>query len=38
MYEVEHIPTTFLLDSSGKIVAKDLRGNELRQKVIELLK
>ena len=37
MYKVEQIPTTFLLDSNGVIVAKDLRGDELKAKVMELL-
>lgn len=37
-YGVQQIPTTFVLDASGKIVAKDLRGEELKAKVIELLK
>ena len=37
LYNVEQIPTTFILDASGNIVAKDLRGNELKAKVIELL-
>jgi hypothetical protein len=36
-YNVEAIPATFILDASGKIVARDLRGEELRAKVIELL-
>ncbi len=36
-YNVEQIPTTFLLDASGKIVAKDLSGDELKAKVLELL-
>ncbi len=36
-YEVQSIPATFILDASGKVVAKDLRGNELRAKIIELL-
>ncbi|UFH40578.1 TlpA family protein disulfide reductase [Flavobacterium flavipigmentatum] len=36
-YEVESIPATFILDASGKIVAKDLRGSELRAKILELL-
>ncbi len=36
-YNIEQIPTTFLLDSKGKIVAKDLRGAELKAKVAELL-
>jgi peroxiredoxin len=36
-YNVEQIPTTYVLDSKGKIVAKDLRGAELKAKVLELL-
>jgi hypothetical protein len=36
-YEVQSIPATFILDSSGKVVAKDLRGEELRAKILELL-
>lgn len=36
-YGVESIPATFILDASGKIVAKDLRGNALRAKIVELL-
>jgi thiol-disulfide isomerase/thioredoxin len=36
-YKVESIPATFILDASGKIVAKDLRGDELRAKIVELL-
>jgi thiol-disulfide isomerase/thioredoxin len=37
LYGVESIPATFVLDASGKIVAKDLRGAELKAKVAELL-
>ncbi|MBE9577254.1 TlpA disulfide reductase family protein [Flavobacterium proteolyticum] len=37
MYNVESIPATFILDAKGNIVAKDLRGDELRAKVKELL-
>ena len=37
-YFVEAIPATFILDEKGTIVAKDLRGNELEEKVAELLK
>ncbi|PZR11807.1 MAG: hypothetical protein DI539_20375 [Flavobacterium psychrophilum] len=37
-YGVESIPATFILDASGKIVAKNLRGAELKAKVAELLK
>lgn len=36
-YGVQSIPATFILDASGKVVAKDLRGDELRAKIIELL-
>jgi peroxiredoxin len=36
-YNVRAIPATFILDASGKIVAKDLRGDELKAKVKELL-
>lgn len=36
-YKVEAIPATFILDASGKVVARDLRGAELRAKIIELL-
>ena len=36
-YQIEQIPTTYLLDKTGKIVAKDLRGDELKAKVMELL-
>ncbi|MDR6967511.1 hypothetical protein J2X31_001522 [Flavobacterium arsenatis] len=37
-YEIEGIPATLLLDASGKIIAKDLRGEELKTKVASLLK
>jgi len=37
-YNVQSIPATFILDASGKIVAKDLRGAELDAKIAELLK
>lgn len=36
-YGISEIPSTFLLDAQGKIVAKDLRGDELKAKVKELL-
>ncbi len=36
-YEVQSIPATFILDASGKVVAKDLRGDELKAKIVELL-
>jgi len=37
-YNVEGIPFTVLLDKEGKVVAKGLRGDELRAKLDELLK
>ena len=36
-YGVQSIPATFILDASGKVVAKDLRGGELKAKIKELL-
>lgn len=36
-YKVEAIPATFILDQSGNVVAQDLRGDELKAKIIELL-
>ena len=36
-YGVTGIPATFILDATGKVVAKDLRGAELKAKVSELL-
>jgi peroxiredoxin len=36
-YNVKSIPATFLLDATGKIIAKDLRGAELKAKVASLL-
>jgi peroxiredoxin len=37
-YNVSSIPQNYLLDPSGKIIAKNLRGEELHQKLSELLK
>ena len=37
LYAVSGIPHSILLDSNGIIVAKNLRGEELREKVAELL-
>ncbi|MEZ4810847.1 MAG: TlpA disulfide reductase family protein [Allomuricauda sp.] len=37
LYNINAIPAAFLLDENGVIVAKDLRGSELEQKVAELL-
>jgi thiol-disulfide isomerase/thioredoxin len=36
-YKVEAIPATFILDASGKVIAKDLRGQELKSKIAALL-
>jgi len=36
-YNVQAIPATFILDSEGKIIAKNLRGPALDQKISELL-
>jgi len=38
MYGVQGIPAQFLLDKDGKIVAKNLRGEQLEEKLGELLK
>lgn len=37
-YGIHGFPTTFLINPEGKIIAKDLRGEELEQKVLSLLK
>ncbi len=37
-YNIMAIPSTFILDADGKIVAKNLKGEELRKKIIELTK
>lgn len=36
-YNVTQIPTTFLLDSKGKVVATELYGDSLKAKIKELL-
>jgi alkyl hydroperoxide reductase subunit AhpC len=36
-YGVQEIPSTFILDETGKVVAQNLRGQELRAKILELL-
>ncbi|WP_158798364.1 TlpA disulfide reductase family protein [Pedobacter sp. L105] len=36
MYMINAIPTNFLIDPSGKIIAKDLRGDELEKKLSAL--
>lgn len=37
MYGINSIPANFLLDPTGKIVAKDIRGEELQTKLAEIL-
>ena len=36
-YNIQSIPSSFILDADGKIVAKNLRGPELEAKIAELL-
>jgi peroxiredoxin len=36
-YAINAIPQNFLLDPSGKIIAKNLRGEELRKKLAEII-
>jgi len=36
-YGITQIPTTFLLDAKGKIIAIDLRGNDLKVKIKSML-
>ena len=38
LYSVSGIPHTVLLDENNKIIAKNLRGEELKQKIAEILK
>ncbi|MCW3120554.1 MAG: AhpC/TSA family protein [Flavipsychrobacter sp.] len=38
LYSVQSIPANFLIDPTGKIVAKNLRGEQLEQTLQELLK
>jgi hypothetical protein len=38
MYGIEGIPFNVLLDPNGMVIAKDLRGEELHQKLAEVLK
>lgn len=37
LYNIQSIPSTFILDSEGKIIAKNLRGEALEAKIAELL-
>ena len=36
-YSVKLIPSIFIIDASGTVVAKDLRGAELKAKIAQLL-
>src|SRR5690606_37524472 len=38
LYQIESIPQSLLLDPEGRIIAKNLRGNELHQKLAEILR
>ena len=37
-WKIEMVPTSYLLDKSGKIAAVDLFGTKLERKIAELLK
>ncbi len=37
LYGITSIPATYILDQNGTIIAKDLKGEELRKKIAELL-
>lgn len=36
-WKIQQIPSSYLLDQSGKIVAVDISGRELEKKIVELL-
>ncbi|HEY4327386.1 MAG TPA: AhpC/TSA family protein [Mucilaginibacter sp.] len=38
LYHIQSIPANFLIDPNGKIIAKDLRGNDLENKLDDVLK
>ena len=38
LYGVQSIPATFLVDPDGKIIAMNLRGGQLHEKLNEVLK
>jgi peroxiredoxin len=38
LYSIESIPTNFLLDKNGRIIASNLRGEQLQTKLAELFK
>jgi peroxiredoxin len=37
MFNISSIPATFIIDAKGTIVAKNLRGRALEDKIAELL-
>jgi peroxiredoxin len=37
-YQVEYIPSTFVIDRQGRIAATQLRGSDLKDKIAALLK
>jgi peroxiredoxin len=38
LYHVQQIPQNFLIDPNGTIIARDLRGEQLEEKLREVLK
>ena len=38
LYNLQGIPANFLLDNEGRIIAKNLRGEDLGKKLEEILK
>jgi thiol-disulfide isomerase/thioredoxin len=38
LYEIEYIPATFIIDGKGNILARNLRGAELKNTIANLLK
>jgi peroxiredoxin len=38
LYGIKSVPANFLIDPSGKIIAKDLRGEQVEQQLAELIK
>jgi hypothetical protein len=38
MYGIQSIPTNYLIDKEGKIIGKNLRGEELIAKLKEVIK
>lgn len=37
-YNIQQIPSSYLIDPNGKIIAKDLQGEELEKKLREIMK